>query len=388
MNSFRILIQAAFTLGCIVLLAVFVVGGCGRRPAANPAQAACGDDNDCTTPGPCESAEGAACVDGFCQFQPKVCDAPPVADCSEDDNTYRTYSAPGSCGEDGECQYAAHEYACPGCKNNCLGACDGIVCDDTTSSCRTGHCEPGPPAHCVYETATDNTACTDGNGCTTGDRCMAGVCTPTGNKTCGGGDPCHDAGSCNPSTGNCSSPTNKPDNTSCNDGNACTTNDRCRNGTCAGDTGCSDNNPCTYGDHCNGSGQCVSDGTVTCNSDSGTCGIKRECNGTSTCKVTKPGSETSCSRPDVCYIGATCNGSGSCTGGTPQCTGGDACSHQVCNGSGGCTTQPQNENNFCGTQPSCNYCSGGNCIGGCPGGYFCCTNHVSVCLTNGSPPDC
>lgn len=107
--------------------------------------------------------------------------------------------------------------------------------------------------------AADGLACDDGNPATTGEICVAGTCAPNLclGVTCTASDACHLAGTCDPPTGLCSNPT-AADGTSCSDSDACTQTDTCSAGVCTG------GNPIT----CAASGQCV---VGVCDKATGVC---------------------------------------------------------------------------------------------------------------------
>lgn len=68
-----------------------------------------------------------------------------------------------------------------------------------------------------------------------GDFCVRGTCRPGTLTLCNGTSRCN-YGECVPSTGLCTvKPVDNAANVTCDDLNLCTINDRCTNGTCAGD---------------------------------------------------------------------------------------------------------------------------------------------------------
>lgn len=107
--------------------------------------------------------------------------------------------------------------------------------------------------------ATDGLACDDGDPGTSGEICVAGTCAPNlcVGVTCTASDACHVAGTCDPATGLCSNPA-APDGTTCNDGDACTQTDACSAGVCTG------GNPKS----CPSSGQCL---VGVCDAATGAC---------------------------------------------------------------------------------------------------------------------
>ncbi len=166
--------------------------------------------------------------------------------------------------------------------------CDGDeACPATT--CGVGRCVDGL---CTTVPGNDGGACDDEDPCTTGDTCLGGTCSGAGALVCGDDDLCTEdsctpgvgcafvpkncddsnactTDECKPAVGCLSSPVTCPTsdnpceqpscdttlgcgfeprdlNTACNDEDPCTNNDRCRNGSCAGDAlDCDDGNACT-----------------------------------------------------------------------------------------------------------------------------------------------
>jgi len=200
-------VRAAALAGAIVV----AVAGCGR-----PTAGTCDSVSDCTRPGPCELAEGPACVEGLCRYPAKRCDAPPAPECIDGDSTYRTYASLGTCQRDGSCSYVTTDTPCAGCSSNCLGTCIGFSCTDLQSGCRVaGECAPGNPPTCSYTAAPDAQGCDDGDPCTETDACASGVC---GGARIADGQPCSGrAGAC--VSGLCIDCLNA---SHCDDGNPCT----------------------------------------------------------------------------------------------------------------------------------------------------------------------
>ncbi len=66
----------------------------------------CFVDQDCTSPGPCETGTGASCLGGQCIYPPMLCNAPPPGECLAQDTVFRTYSGIGTCSPaTGACDY-------------------------------------------------------------------------------------------------------------------------------------------------------------------------------------------------------------------------------------------------------------------------------------------
>lgn len=106
-------------------------------------------------------------------------------------------------------------------------------------------------------------------------------------------------------------------NDDCNDDRPCTLDSCDAEGTCQHEalTGlaCNDGDLCTHSDVCLGDGQCK--GTaISCQNDPGTCGVKRVCDGTPSCKVTVPGVNVACDDGNKCTAGDKCDGGGKCIG--------------------------------------------------------------------------
>ena len=414
------------------LLAV-LWAGCGR-PTTSGKQATCAEDAHCTTPAPCELAEGAKCIQGFCRYAAKACDAPPVPECVEGDATYRSYASLGTCQADGSCSYDATDTACAGCSINCLGTCLGVACTDLHRGCRlSGECVPGRPPTCTYLPVPDQQplSCDDGDPCTGEDSCSGGDCTGTpiaDGQTCSGrpgvcmrgecveclgeGD-CDDGNSCTTDACNATHCTHVPlaDGVTCSDGNACTTGDACHSGACVPGTArtctasdqchdvgvcnpatglcstppraqgmaCNDGNSCTHTDACDGNG-CLGI-AITCASDPGPCGIRRACNGTASCTSSYPDSGTACDDLNACTHSDRCNGTGTCVGTAYSCSSNTECATYACDGGGGCQVSYASSSTSCGDGNNCTYNDHCDGYGSCAGTLHTCTS--STC-TNSS----
>ncbi len=295
----------------------------------------------------------------------------------------------------------------PGDPNNgdadCLPECGsrrcGIepVCGATCGDCANqggGSCSPeGQCVPCMPELG-----CEDGNPCTYDDRCLPnGVCSghtlicDSASTACGRKQSCNGTSTCTeffPDAG-----------TTCNDLNPCSYNDRCNgNGgcegtpaTCLSDPGpcgvvrscdgsancvesypstsvtCDDGQLCTYEDHCDGRGTCT--GTaLSCTSDPEVCGAQRSCNGTHSCQVHYPNTDTLCDDNDLCTYEDACQGDGSCAGMKVACVGlGTQCGPQpVCDGTSLCSYTTPESDVACDDGNPCtvdDYCDGfGSCV--------------------------
>jgi len=130
---------------------------------------------------------------------------------------------------------------------------------------------------------------------------------------------------------------------------------------------CTDGNDCTYAETCNGSGQCTGGTTVTCPANT-TC-ASYSCNGTASCDMTPINISGSCDDGQPCSYGETCNASGFCTGGTPISCQSTTCVTRSCNGTSTCSESypssiPCDDGDFCTSGETCN--GSGGCTGGTP----------------------
>ena len=190
---------------------------------------------------------------------------------------------------------------------------------------------------------TDTPVCTDGPCCQGGVPVSAGQACLSGQDSLAcTDDVCDAAGTCtHPRKANtCLIGNTCYANHDPNPANACKWCDAAQNAWAdkPASEACNDSQDCTYNDHCTGSGECTGT-TITCSDDAGSCGKKRQCQGTDTCKESFPGYETSCEDHATCTYGDHCNGSGGCGGTTHTCSDapGICGTKRQCNGTSQCT---------------------------------------------------
>ena len=310
-----------------------------------------------------------------------------------------------SCGENEVCvESAGGAFACE-CSEGFHTTAEGCISDTTLTSCT-------PEALDCTETAPEGAipTCDASEGC--GFTCpesmclIDGVCVEAGveapDAPCLECDPSQDASDWSARVGK-----------ACDDANLCTYDDVCQSdgacsgttidctdnaaaGTCApqstcngtaectvdyppAGTGCDDGDLCTFNDGCDGSGSCTGS-TVDCTSDLGPCGAERSCNGTASCDVEFPAASVSCNDGDLCTFGDACNGAGGCTGIPIVCEDdASACGAVAsCNGTSSCTLTYTDA----GTE-----CSDGNsCTQGdsCDGAGSCGSDTILDCGAHGS----
>ena len=299
------------------------------------------------------------------------------------------------CAPDGlsACTAAAVEEVCNGLDDDCDGAVDEGLCDDSNActqdacdgvakncghvaspgscdadgnlctegdACTDGVCKPGAKKSCddgnpctvdacdpatgCTQVVDDGAQCSDDNGCTVGDACKSGACKPGSAKACPPGDACNAAG-CTPATGQCFVNA-KADAAPCDDSNACTNGDLCTGGQCGGKAGtCDDGNGCTQ-DGCKPATGCFHLPTTTL-----------------------------CDDGDACTGGDVCGG-GKCSGTLKNvlkvCDDGNACTQDNCDPKTGCVSKnvdgsPCDDGNPC----TKDLCSGGLCQGNDNGACSC-----------------
>ncbi len=296
------------------------------------------------------TCDDTACMDRECNGT-ATCDETPMSTSTVCDTT----TCPAdSCGLGEWYDYPTS------CTSYCTssGTCDYCSCTSTTDTCAVGPTNQCCSATCdgltgcatLAGTCAGTDVCTDPNTLVFGNTCTG--CGSNGaNGMCGGGT----TAICNSST-----------HTMCEQVSCGGTSYRCTNiGSVwewrAG-TGCDDSNDCTYNDSCAGStcgGTAISCGDTMC--------VDRECNGTSSCDVTYP-SGSSCDDSNQCTYGETCDGSGGCNGGTTlDCNALDTqCSDYSCDGDSTCavsySTGSCDDSNLCTYGETCN--GSGSCNGG------------------------
>ncbi len=144
--------------------------------------AACNDNNSCTT--------SDTCNNGTCAGTAKTCNTPPPSEChATNSNILLVYQPNGTCNTAlGQCEYTQNQVTCPfGCNTTtkqCNGnPCDGVTCNSppTPTACysNSGTCSSGV---CSYS-FLNNSACNDSNPCTINDICTNGTCTGS-SKAC------------------------------------------------------------------------------------------------------------------------------------------------------------------------------------------------------------
>lgn len=132
-------------------------------------------------------------------------------------------------------------------------------------------------------------------------------------------------------------------------------------------TECDDKDPCTYSDVCHSNGVCLGQ-AISCTSDAGPCGQIRTCQGTATCRLLFPGSETACNDNNPCTYSDVCTGSGGCQGTALTCKNDEGIcgAKRSCNGTNSCTVLYADAQSACETDAlSCtnDHCSGaGVCL--------------------------
>jgi hypothetical protein len=143
---------------------------------------------------------------------------------------------------------------------------------------------------------------------------------------------------------------------------------------------CDDGEVCTFSDACDEAGECL--GTpITCEDDEAVCGIKRACNGTSSCVETYTDEGTACDDNDLCTYGDACNGEGFCFGTGIECVSEiEPCgADRSCNGTSQCDVQFPGSDVACDDADLCTYsdvCNGG---GTCMGTPVVCEDDPSIC---------
>lgn len=412
---------------CRLVLCAFAVAVCALTTGCPPPSGGNGNDNDTGNPLPdCTVANAACddddpcttedtCVDGECVGTAiEGCIACDADDDCDDDNT----CTDDSC-SDGVCTFADNTDACDdgdGCTSGDVcanGTCTGSPIEDCTSCTVNSDCSDGNP--CTSNVCNDegvcenpfNTApCNDGDPCTANDFCTDGVCEGAlidGCATCVAAADCDDGNDCTDDTcveGFCQHP---PNFQSCDDGDVCTINDQCFSGECSGvpdpdcdtcesDLDCDDGNectddvcqednscafipntePCDDGDICTendvcGGGVCAGTEIADC----GSCETAADCNDLNSCTddtcvdnacVYTANDANTCDDNDACTLNVCSNGV--CLSNPITCSDGNECTDDVC--TDGVCSNPVNDSNSCSDGDVCtsgDVCDNGVCVG-------------------------
>jgi len=291
---------------------------------------ACKADKDCpggytcraskTTDGAdkkaCVKTEGGKPIDCPCDARARALQLSTTCEATADKGVC---SGTRVCGADGlgTCSASPTKEVCDGKDNDCNGATDDGLCNDS-NPCTEDSCVVGPdgkpraPTKCKFDANT--AACDDNNACTSGDICAGSKCA---GKTidCDDNNGCtNDV--CDPKTGCVHTQTKN----ACDDDNWCTNNDLCDGkGACVGlpiaaSVACNDNNVCTK-DGCDPK-KAGKDGKTGCFSQAapGTCEDGNPCTNGDTCKAgacSAGKNICSCTKDDDCKAkedGDLCNG--------------------------------------------------------------------------------
>jgi hypothetical protein len=280
------------------------------------------------------------------------------------------------------------------CQNGtCANRCEGVVCTAVDQCHDAGTCDPATGT-CSNPAKPDGATCDDNNACTQTDTCQGGVCVGGNPVTCTAADQCHDIGTCDPATGTCSNPA-KSNGAACDDGDACTRLDTCLDGACVGGdlvvcepsdqchdagvcdpaTGACSNPEKPDGEFCDDGDPCTTDACVAgactptpvdCSAGNGQCTIG-VCNPTTgACETVPANVGGACDDGLFCTTDTTCQGDGTCGGGTPtDCTFfDDQCNFGFCDEANAtCRALPANEGGACTTDNGVGgTCAGGTCV--------------------------
>ena len=199
-----------------------------------PNDAACDDQNMCTSGDHCElgfcvhtlvdtCGDDNVCTDTWCD---------PVQGCVSQFNN-------SPCDDGDQCTLGD---LCA--QGQCQGA-QTLECDDA-NLCTDDVCQPG--VGCVF--TPNSEPCDDGNQCTVGEQCQAGWCKGGAGAVCNDGNICTDD-SCDPQVGCVFTANENP----CNDGDFCTVGDACDQTVCQPGPDV----PCNDGQFCNGEESCNPD---------------------------------------------------------------------------------------------------------------------------------
>ncbi|MEL6338547.1 MAG: hypothetical protein AAFQ65_01430 [Myxococcota bacterium] len=148
--------------------------GCQDGVCVPGGTGACRSAADCTNPtSPCESAEGATCAGGVCEYAPLVCDTPGAPRCEDGGSVLVVSSVPGTCNEQTGCEYEEQRIDVDpdSCEAIAAGDCDSVQCDD--SVCLTNQRPTGEFCACEGGLNTPaNVGCPGEAGlCSTDPRC-------------------------------------------------------------------------------------------------------------------------------------------------------------------------------------------------------------------------
>ncbi|MBI5511113.1 MAG: hypothetical protein HY903_20315 [Deltaproteobacteria bacterium] len=232
--------------------------------------------------------------------------------------------SPGEC-LDQACECADAACSVRRCAASACGTCEHL---DAGFACIAGLGAPAPRD--------------DPNGCSGERSCYAGECKLDV------GRPCSAAGECGFDHCECGDVTCSANGKKCS-AEACepchfTSSGATCDGTMDAGEDCDDLQACTHTDRCDAAGACA--GTlITCVSLPGICGLKRTCNGTSTCSEAYPTGD--CNDFDGCTDGEHCDGAGVCLTGTLIPAGGGACVVRNSKTSKSCTTMCSERSRAC-----------------------------------------
>ena len=288
------------------------------------------------------------------------CIAPPVTSeaCDGADNDCDGVTDEAACDDDNPC---TTDTCLPGdgsqsCKTELL---DAVPCDADGNACTEGDlcakgvCKPGKPKNCddgnpctkdfcdmakgCTQTQDDGAPCDDENPCSIGDVCGSGSCQSGVAKSCNSPDPCLQA-KCDAKNGKCKL-FDAPEGMPCNDGTLCTVKDACKAGNCTGAVvNCDDANPCT------------NEG----------CTAKAGCS--STANANPCDDNNKCTQSDVCKGG---NCAGLPVDITATCDDGNPCTTDLCKPASGCAHVSHklacDDGNPCTKSDTCD---AGKCVSG------------------------
>ena len=356
-----------------------------------------GEAYSCTTPGPCETADGAACdgaggclylpttgaqcddgdtcthsdtcqADKACAGTPYFCDSPGACETTEGANCDGaggcSYPADvgGGCDDDDACTHSdwcQANKACVGTPYTCNspGSCEseiGAACDGNGG--------------CVYQADT-GAQCDDADSCTHSDLCQESKDCVGTSFACEAPAACEtvEGATCD-GLGGCTYPVDA--GAVCDDGDTCTHSDACQaDKACVGTPYfCDSPGACetAEGANCDGAGGCSYVADV-----GGVCDDNNSCTHSDSCQADKAcvGTPYTCDSPGLCEseVGAACDGNGGCvyqadTG--TQCDDADSCTHSdLCQESKDCAGTPY----ACETPAACETTDGATCdgLGGC-----------------------